>query len=450
MRLTPLAALPLAMWAVLFASSTLSFGDTTLTMESGSGFPGDEVVVTITLDTDETLNGFAAGIAHDGAILTLESITEGADVDSVNSGGGPDYFQVNTDPLNGPGGFFACVVDFELSGTLPALDAQEVAVFTYTIDAAATPGASSALTFTDTLGDPPVETVVVPEVAPVVPALNDGAIDVTVPPVEALVCTLTDPCLCLAELTWTNGATYDAINIFDGVILIAELAGDATSYIADLDNGVSMLSVFGVSLGTSSAAATCEVDCPVIPVPTPPSDLTCAPDGISPCTVNVTWTNTSTYDSIDVLLDGIVIETLAGTVESTTVDLDDDEMHTIALIGNDICDQLFSQVSCDTMCPPDDAPLFLRGDCDGNGTVFPIIDALYLLEFGFTAGPAPPCSSAADADDNGSVFAIIDALFILEFGFNNGPAPPAPGPDLCGPDPTVDTLTCDTPPDPCP
>ena len=82
--------------------------------------------------------------------------------------------------------------------------------------------------------------------------------------------------------------------------------------------------------------------------------------------------------------------------------------------------------------------LFLRGDADGNGVVFPILDALYILEFGFTSGPAPPCNDAADADDNGVVFPILDALYILEFGFTSGPAPLDPGPDVCGVDPTDD------------
>ena len=88
---------------------------------------------------------------------------------------------------------------------------------------------------------------------------------------------------------------------------------------------------------------------------------------------------------------------------------------------------------------------FRRGDADGNGLVFAILDALFLLEFGFTGGPAPVCDDAADADDNGQVFAILDALFLLEFGFTGGAFPPDPGTDICGPDPTDDAIDCAEP-----
>ena len=93
--------------------------------------------------------------------------------------------------------------------------------------------------------------------------------------------------------------------------------------------------------------------------------------------------------------------------------------------------------------------LFLRGDCDGSGDVFAIIDVLYLLLFGFAGGPAPPCMKAADTNDNGDVFAIIDGLYLLQWQFTGGQDPPAPGPEECGTDPTDDDLTCDTSPDSC-
>ena len=87
-------------------------------------------------------------------------------------------------------------------------------------------------------------------------------------------------------------------------------------------------------------------------------------------------------------------------------------------------------------------PLFLRGDVDGNGSVFSLLDGLYLLEWGFTAGPEIPCQRAADADDDGVVFPILDAIMILGFGFTGGAAPPEPFPD-CGTDPTPDALSCE-------
>ena len=89
-------------------------------------------------------------------------------------------------------------------------------------------------------------------------------------------------------------------------------------------------------------------------------------------------------------------------------------------------------------------PPFIRGDCDGNGVFFALLDALYALDFQFNAGPEPVCFKACDADGNGEVFALLDALYLLQFQFTAGPAMAAPFPD-CGAD--VDDLspdlTCD-------
>ena len=51
------------------------------------------------------------------------------------------------------------------------------------------------------------------------------------------------------------------------------------------------------------------------------------------------------------------------------------------------------------------------------------------------------CEAAADADSNDVVFPILDALYVLDFGFVSGPEPAAPFPD-CGTDPSG-VLSCD-------
>lgn len=83
---------------------------------------------------------------------------------------------------------------------------------------------------------------------------------------------------------------------------------------------------------------------------------------------------------------------------------------------------------------------FIRGDSNGDGSYVPLVDAVHLLDFGFTGGPPPPCMKAADADGNESVQPLIDAVFALTHGFNGGPPPPAPHPD-CGDDGS--SLSCD-------
>ena len=72
---------------------------------------------------------------------------------------------------------------------------------------------------------------------------------------------------------------------------------------------------------------------------------------------------------------------------------------------------------------------FIRGDFNGDGSLN-ITDAVATLALLFSAGPQPPCRSAADADNNGKI-ELTDAVLTLEFLFSKGPAPPTPFPG-CG------------------
>ena len=86
---------------------------------------------------------------------------------------------------------------------------------------------------------------------------------------------------------------------------------------------------------------------------------------------------------------------------------------------------------------------FRRGDASGNGVVSPLLDSLFMLEFAFVMGDAPPCEDAADVDGNGFFSALVDSIALLEYGFNAGEFPPDPGPDGCGVDPDDDDLSCE-------
>ena len=81
-----------------------------------------------------------------------------------------------------------------------------------------------------------------------------------------------------------------------------------------------------------------------------------------------------------------------------------------------------------------DEDTFLRGDCDGDGTASGVVtDAVFLLNFNFVGGPAPPCLAACDADGSGDVRGVVtDAIYLLNFNFLGGPPPVEPFP-ACGP-----------------
>ena len=77
---------------------------------------------------------------------------------------------------------------------------------------------------------------------------------------------------------------------------------------------------------------------------------------------------------------------------------------------------------------------FLRGDADGDGSFNGLVDGLFIFNYQFSGGEAPPCMEAADADDSGTFSGLVDGIYALNHQFNGGPPPGAPHPD-CGVDP---------------
>ncbi len=109
-------------------------------------------------------------------------------------------------------------------------------------------------------------------------------------------------------------------------------------------------------------------------------------------------------------------------------------------------------INCDPCGEPPAAAAFRRGDVDGDGDTSALLDAVYLLDWGFTDGKEPPCLDAADIDDSGEISPLLDGLFLLQWQFLSGDAPPAPGPATCGldPDGNEDGVYCAQPPATCP
>ena len=64
---------------------------------------------------------------------------------------------------------------------------------------------------------------------------------------------------------------------------------------------------------------------------------------------------------------------------------------------------------------------FVRGDANDDDGVA-IADAIYLMAYLQTGGPAPCNMDAGDANDDGSVN-IADPIYILAWLFSQGPAP---------------------------
>ena len=87
-------------------------------------------------------------------------------------------------------------------------------------------------------------------------------------------------------------------------------------------------------------------------------------------------------------------------------------------------------------------PLFLRGDCNTDGSPN-VADAIFLLAILFSGGTAAGCVDGCDSNDDGSVN-IADPIYSLAALFSGGQMPDPPSPGSCGYDATdSDTLDCE-------
>lgn len=83
---------------------------------------------------------------------------------------------------------------------------------------------------------------------------------------------------------------------------------------------------------------------------------------------------------------------------------------------------------------------FLRGDVNADGSIN-LPDVIFVLNHLFVPNSAdPPCFDSADTNDDGSLN-LPDVIVLLNYQFVPMSAPPAaPGPFMCGPDPTSDNF----------
>jgi hypothetical protein len=66
--------------------------------------------------------------------------------------------------------------------------------------------------------------------------------------------------------------------------------------------------------------------------------------------------------------------------------------------------------------------MFVCGDINGDGSNPDISDLVYLVDFMFIGGAAPPVLEAANVDGVGDID-ISDLVYIVDYMFNGGPGP---------------------------
>ena len=278
-----------------------------------------------------------------------------------------------------------------------------------------------------------------------IPAKVGGSVAVATPSVSGLTCVLADPCLCDFSLSWTNGMTYDSIEILNGAgAVIQTLGGNANTAIVSISGTTTggpvseNLSIRGITNTVVSDLVTCTASCPVVNNPSAPANLGCEVNQATGETT-VSWTNTSAYSSIEVRLDGTLVATLGGSATSTAVTIGGPGDYTISVAGTNVCGSLSTSGSCTATRDN----FFIRNDVNMDGTEN-IADPVQLLDFLFGGGSIS-CLDAADVNDDGTNN-IADVVYSLNviFGITVGgsvPVTPAPA-GACGGDPTADSLNC--------
>ena len=101
-------------------------------------------------------------LAHDPALLTALTVTQGTDVAALNGGGGPDYWFPF---FNGEGITIGCLFSFSFASVLTAEVPRQIVIVDYeTVPGALAgdlDGETTTLLWANTAGTPPVDNLVV-------------------------------------------------------------------------------------------------------------------------------------------------------------------------------------------------------------------------------------------------------------------------------------------------
>jgi hypothetical protein len=436
--------LAMTMGISTFASSQVH----TVTASNETVLPGAIVLVTVTLDNDEGARGFSMGLAHPGGFLTLTAIDAGAMTANSNAGAGPDFEFKDLTAAGGPGGTYGVILSFAAPlDEIPVGVDNAIAIFTYGCSAAAVPGTSEVLSFSDGLGSPVVTTIISVVVGSNsisrIPTKVSGSVIVETPAPSGLGCVISDPCAQVGDLTWVNGDTYDSVEVYANGALIDTLVGSLTSFSDAVGAAVGVVSyeVLGIRNGTASALSNaCVLDYQTVPTIGAPFGFVCSvdqPTGDTTVSWDAGWA--ASASSIEVRLDGVLVATLPGGTSLTIVTIGGPGSYSITVIGSNQCG-VFDSVGGCTVTRDN---FFIRNDMNQDGSEN-IADPVQGLNYLFGGGTMA-CEDAADVNDDGSIN-IADIIYSLSVLFGipiGGSVPTVPAPaGACGPDPTADAVGC--------
>ena len=406
---------------LLFITAILAFAgsvgaQTTFSISGGSIPAGGSGSLSLSMDNSGAeIQGWSFGACSDPDFLTVDAANSGADTDTAKNGSAPDFNTINTYVDGATQGVVLCFTGCAVLADVTAFEML-------TIDYTGVVEGSTSVAYCSSLGDPPVETVVVVGGASVPPVQNSAAVDVLGVP---------DP-----EYTYTAGNGSANYNPADG-----NASATVAISIGEVDNsglgGTFPNTTQGFSMGLSNSA---EVT-PTGIVLDLGFDADFAEDSLfaNGWTVGVVYSftggSTIDFDS-DLEIIAASYETggsMAGDETGTTASLSwSDELGSPAVAnvvvvggGSYAANFVDGSIALNPVVTSD----FIRGDAN-NDSIVNIADAVWVIYELFLNGPASNCSIASDANGD-DLSDIADASFIIMYRFMGGAAPAAPFPD-CG------------------
>jgi hypothetical protein len=372
----------------------------------------------LTFTGPDNMAGWSFGCCNDTGFVTLTGIADGSTTSTIKNGGAPDFNEKST----AAGGYTqGVVICFTGCSPLPPGSDYELIVADYTADLE-TP-TTTQINYCDTLGNPPVATVVVVNGASIVPDL--AGLDIAFVGVPDPAYTYLAPTV---DQNYNPGTGTWSLTA--GMIIDQD------------DNGAPDGITQGFSMGLSHDPAQVAVTAVAATLPFAPDfaevNLGLADGWTIGCVYSFTGANTLVLQDFSVV--DVDYENAAGApLNGDTVGLStpltwSDNLGTppvanVVVVGGGSLAANFANgaINLNPVTTND----FLRGDANDDSIVN-IADGIWILNDLFQGGPTTTdtCPLANDANDDG-LFDASDATYIFNYRFLNGPTPPAPFP-ACG------------------
>ncbi len=440
-KIVPLLALALAL------VSGPTFAADEMMVVSTSADPGTlGVPVTVQGTNDNDFQGLSIAIEYTtDAIDCVGASIVGTVIEAASPGGVPEFMGVNIDDSATPMTGTATVgIIFDLDPLIFASvaassdTAQDWVHMLFDVDASALPTTANVDLAND-VGFPPVDNHYSSEGFSFLPALTSGTLEIN-----------NNFQMRIADQSIIPGGTQDAFVIgdfptdlngfqlsitYDNSIVTVTEYPDATEWYAGLDSeqvvpvSSPAIEFFNVQVVPSlpSTPGTGWVGLSAILDALPPFVGQAIPAGVNRTLVKIEL-------SFDAGLVADDTTTISFTNSGVLPDVTLDNVYVVqdgqSALPNTI----------DGVFTVEDVSGFRRADSNVDSVVN-VADAIYIIQWQFVGGAAPPCMDSADANDDGLVN-LADTIFIIQWQFAGGIGPAAPGPTNCGDDPTPDTVDC--------